>query len=264
MLNKTFHTKAHFYLAILIAFCLPFARLTPIFIALMLLNWLLEGDLKNKFQIIYKNKFALLFIAFYGMHLIGMLYTKNINSGWFDLQVKFSLLLFSIILSSRPFNNKDIDTIFLSFIGGGVLSSIILLGRAIYLYITLGSMDIFFYQAFAFFLHPSYLSMYLNVAIVWLLIKIVNNKFASQRFSNFLAFLIILFFSFIIALLSSKIGLITMILTYICFLMYFIISKKKYIIGISGILIIIISIYYVMRFVPEINARVSRAISVVT
>src|ERR1017187_5762869 len=157
MLNKTFHTKAHFYLAILIAFCLPFARLTPIFIALMLLNWLLEGDLKNKFQIIYKNKFALLFIAFYGMHLIGMLYTKNINSGWFDLQVKFSLLLFSIILSSRPFNNKDIDTIFLSLIGGGVLSSIILLGRAIYLYITLGSMDIFFIRhSHSFFIQVIY------------------------------------------------------------------------------------------------------------
>ena len=49
---KKIHTKAHYVLAILIAFSLPFGRLTPIFISLMLLNWLIEGDFKNKFKII--------------------------------------------------------------------------------------------------------------------------------------------------------------------------------------------------------------------
>ncbi|MCX6295904.1 MAG: hypothetical protein NTX97_07530, partial [Bacteroidetes bacterium] len=96
-----FHTKAHFYLALMIAFCLPIARFTALFIALLLLNWLIEGDFKNKFKIVSNNKLAVLFISFYLMHLVGMFYSQNIDFGLFDIQVKFSLLVLPLILVNR-------------------------------------------------------------------------------------------------------------------------------------------------------------------
>jgi len=259
-----FHAKVHHYLAILIAFSLPFARLTPVFISLLFLNWLIEGDFKNKFQSIFKNKLAILFTSFYLLHLIGLIYTQNIYSGLFDIQVKFSLLLFPLIFASRPLIQKELNVVFVFFIAGAILTSLIMLGRAIYLYNSLGNIDCFFYQSFSFLIHPSYLSMYLNVAIVWLLINMWQNKFSTQRFLNFFALLIISFFAFINVLLASKMGLLTMILVFIGFLIYYIVSRKKYILGFAGIFLITISIYSIIHFVPTIRTRVNTAISAIT
>jgi O-antigen ligase len=264
LLNKELHIKIHYYLALLIAFCLPVARFAPIFIALMLLNWLIEGDFKNKFHLIIKNKFALLFIAFFLLHLIGLIYTQNMDSGLFDIQVKLSLLIFPVVLSSRPIDNEKIQKVFFAFIAGGIVASIILLTRAVYTYEVFGENN-FFYQAFSSYLiHPSYLAMYMNLMICWILLNILNGTVYKNKFSNATAFLIVIFFSSIIVLLSSKVGLITMVLEYICLLIYFVISKKKYFTGIFGLVIIVITVYSVMHFVPEISGRINRAIFAVT
>ena len=98
MTKADIHTKLHYFLGLIIAFTLPLAKLTPVFIALMLLNWIIEGDFKNKFKTILNNKIALLFISFYLLHLVGLSYTQNIPDGLFDIQVKLSLLLFPLIL----------------------------------------------------------------------------------------------------------------------------------------------------------------------
>lgn len=263
MLNKLFHTKAHFYLAILIAFCLPIARLTPVFIALMLLNWLIEGDFKNKFQSIFKNKFALLFISFYLLHLIGLAYTQNVPSGLFDLEVKLSLLVFPVIFVSRPLSEKNKRGVFFALIAGAALTSLMMLVRATYLYFAFGENN-FFYEVFSFLIHPSYLSMYLNVAIIWLFINLLQNNFSNVRFANIFSPVLIVFFSFIIVLLSSKLGLLTMILIHLGFLLYYVISRKKYLLGLTGFSAIILLMFSVMSFVPEISGRFNRAVDAVT
>lgn len=254
--RKHFHIQAHYYLALMIAFCLPFVRPTPVFIVLMLLNWLIEGDFKNKFSTIFKNKFSLLFIGLFLIHVIGLAYTQNMDFGLFDLQVKLSLFIFPIVLVSRPFSEEQIRKMFVAFIIGGILCSFVMLTRAVYTYVVLSENN-FFYQAFSFFIHPSYLSMYFNLSIAWLLYSIFNPPSNWNRTSNILSFLIILFFSFIIVLLSSKMGLITMVVLYLGFMIYFIVRSKKYGLGIVGLLIIVASVFAVIRFVPAIEGRIN-------
>ncbi|MGZ4158736.1 MAG: O-antigen ligase family protein, partial [Bacteroidia bacterium] len=212
--------------------------------------------------IIWKNKFALLFIAFYIMHLIGLLYTQNMGAGLFDVQVKLSILVFPLILASRPIEKEKLKMIFFAFVAGGILSSLIMLSRAIYTYEVYGENN-FFYQAFSFLIHPSYLSMYFNFCIAWLLINMLNKSF-QNKFSNLFSTLIIIFFSFIIVLLSSKLGLIALVLVYIGFLIYFIISRKQYLIGIGGLLLIFISVYSLIAFVPAVGDRVHNAMQALT
>ncbi len=256
-MNKTqFHSQAHYYLALMIALCMPLGRITPIFIILFLLNWLIEGDFKNKFQNILQNKFSLLFIAFFLMHVIGMVYTENIDSGLFDLQVKLSLVVFPFILASRPLTKGQIRTVFWVFIAGGIICSLIMLSRAVYMYIVFAE-NKFFYQAFSILVHPSYLSMYFNLSITWLLMNSLKQSNTHNRFSTGLSTLIVLFFSFIIVLLSSKMGLITMVLIYLGFIIYFIISRKKYVFGIVTLLLFSVAVFSIIRFVPEIRGRVS-------
>lgn len=263
MLDKKTHTKVHYYIALLIAFSLPFARVTPFFIALMLINWLVEADFKYKFETLIKNKFTFLFVSLYIVHLIGLIYTENKSSGEFDLQVKLSLIIFPILLGSRPFSGKKKDKIFYALIAGSALSAIILIIRAVYLYFSLGENN-FFYETFSYFLHPSYFSMYLNVAIGWLLINILQNGFKGKSFTAFYALITIVFFSVIIVMLSSKMGIITMVLMYITFLLIYIITKRKYVLGIIGLLSIGLLIAGVITYVPEIKGRMDRALNAVT
>ncbi len=259
----SFHSKAHYYLAISIALCLPFARLTPILILLFIINWLAEKDFKNKFSVLIKNKMALLFISFYLIHLVGLIYTQNLDSGLFDIQVKLSLLIFPLIFGTRPLDKKTNGHIFIAFIAGGLLSSVMMLTRALYLYVTFGENN-FFYQAFSFLIHPSYLSMYINVAIGWLLLNVMQRNFSTIRFFKLYTFLIIVFFSFIIVLLSSKMGLISMLLMYFGMLAYYTLNRKKYLLGISGFILIFLSIFLVFQFVPEVSGRIKRGISAIT
>lgn len=262
MSKNQVHIKLYFYLAILIAFSLPFARLTPVFIVVMVVNWLVEGDFKNKFSSFLKNKYSLLFCSFYLLHAVGLLYSQNIDSAGFDLQVKLSLLIFPIQLSSRPFNTKAKDSIFYALISGVVLSSFIILIRASYVYFTIGEND-FYYEVFSYFIHPSYFSMYINVCIGWILINLLQNNRTVLVVNNLIILLLVLFLSVIVLLLSSKMGIITMVLMYVFFIISYIITHKKYLIGILGLLLLAISSVMVIKLVPEIQGRIDRAFSAV-
>ncbi len=256
MVKTNIHNTLHYYLALIIAFSLPFGKLTPIFIVLMLVNWIIEGDILHKFKTTFTNKFAITFILLYFIHVVGLLYSQNTKSGLFDIQVKLSILIFPLILSSKPFNPKQISGIILALILGLSYVSLYLLSRAISLYVTNGE-NAFFYQTFAVLLHPSYLSMYLNTAIAFLLLNSVLNNIYFTKISTLTTILVITFFSFIIILLSSKSGIILLALIFITFLFYLIIFKKKYFIGIIVIMGLTISVLLVYKFAPKVIVRMN-------
>ncbi|OFY92053.1 MAG: hypothetical protein A3K10_02625 [Bacteroidetes bacterium RIFCSPLOWO2_12_FULL_31_6] len=145
-------------------------------------------------------------------------------------------------------------------IAGAILSSLILLSIASYTYFTTTFIR-FFYQEFSLLVHPSYISMYINMCLAWLLLKIINKEFKEAGYSNSIAVIIITFLSFINVLLSSKIGLLTMIFVFIGFLIYYIIKKRKYLFGMIGMLTIAAVIFSALRLLPEMAGRVNRSIA---
>ncbi len=262
--RNTIHQNIYLISCLCIAFFLPIARLVPMFIVVMFLNWLIEGDFKNKFRRILTNKFALLFISFYLLHIVGLIFTENMDSGLFDLQVKLSLLIFPLIIASKPFGIENKQKIFYTFIAGCISSIIIMLTRATFLYFSTGENHFFYESLSSYLIHPSYFSMYLNVAIVWLILNIQRYKLSENPRMFFLGLFLILLFSIIILMLSSKLGIITTVLIYIGFLLFYLITRKKYMLGFLGFLIIGLSIFIVMRFVPIISSRINNAINAVS
>lgn len=262
--RQNIHERIHLVASLCIALFLPVARLVPIFIIILLLNWIIEGDFRKKWYRLKQNNFALLFISFYLIHLIGLTYTTNLESGWFDVQVKLSLMFFPLILATRPFQVSDKQKIFRAFIIGCSASLAIMLSHASYIYFTTGQND-FFYESFSSFLiHPSYISMYLNLAVAWLILNLQRIKFSDKPLSFILNLFLIFFFSVSIFLLSSKLGIVTLVLIFIGFIVVSIITKRKYLIGFSALAVIVLSVFIVMKFVPEISGRINRAIDALT
>jgi hypothetical protein len=88
-----------FYVVPFMLACYIYA--TPLVICLFVVSWVAEGNLIGKFKIALGNKFTWLFCSFYLLYLIGMLYTANKPSGWFELEVNASLFIFPLILASE-------------------------------------------------------------------------------------------------------------------------------------------------------------------
>lgn len=197
-----------FVLLCLAAFMLTcYIYWAPIVIVAFVVVWLAEGNLKYKLTAWLHNKYAILFIAFYLIHVLGMVYTSDVNSGWFDLQVKLSLLVFPVVLVSEgKMDSKKQRTFVWSFIAGLIVNGLICLGYAIWKYFALGLFE-FQYSQFSIFLHPSYFSMYIDMAVVFIFYILTESGDLGKR-EKILFYIAFFFLEFIIVLLQSKAGLI--------------------------------------------------------
>ena len=89
-------------------------------------NFLLEGNLKNKFFFFFKNKPALIICSLFLLHLLVLIYTTDFEYAMKDIRIKMPLFILPIILStSKPLSKKAIDAILQFFVAAIILGTII-------------------------------------------------------------------------------------------------------------------------------------------
>lgn len=112
---------------LLLAVALPFSNfLMSVAQFVLIAAWLAHGNFNTAFTRLLNNKPALLFIAFYCLHLIGMLYTVDFPAGLNDLRIKLPLLLLPFIAATLPgFHGDMLRKILLAFVGGVLLQTIL-------------------------------------------------------------------------------------------------------------------------------------------
>jgi O-antigen ligase len=244
-----------------------FEKILPSIIFLMVLNWLIEG-IFNRIPAIFRERHRILtlsFIAIYIFYLIGMLYSKNMKYGFFDLQIKFSMFLFPLIFATVNTNfkiQKLISNVFKSFIAGCVTGTLILLGIALYSYFGSGNPMVFFYTSFSRSIHPSYLSMYLNLAVSILAYHLIRKERQSIKKIRTLLFVLALYLSFVIILLSSKAGIFSLLFLFLIITIYIIVINKQVWKGLIFFFLVLMTFYAGYNFLPAIAARFKRAESV--
>ncbi len=88
-------------------------------------NWLLEKNFYNKWLQVKHNKFFWIALGFYAMHLLGMVYTTDINSGLNDLRIKMPLFALPIVLfTTQVLSEKEFKWLFKFFFLSVVVSSV--------------------------------------------------------------------------------------------------------------------------------------------
>lgn len=240
--------KLNFGIALLICFLLPLKpKLIPILITIWFLTFLIQQQ-KSFLKNIKNNKASLLLLSFFIIHLISLIYTHNLKSGLFDVETKLSFLIFPLAFPNlNIIYIEKFKKIIFSFILGCILASTICLLYGLYLYfIQNAPFQYLTYTELSLFLHPSYFSMYLCLAIAFLfhLMKEYNN-------SKKLLIIVSIFFSIMIFLLSSKSGLIALFfLLIINFFSIIKINFKTIIIGLFSFILLILVISENDRFQP--------------
>jgi O-antigen ligase len=270
-MRQRVHQEIFFISCLLFAFFLPvYPRIIPAIITLMAINWLISGIYLEKFPKILKEKWRFMTLSFaslYLLYLLGMLYSSNLNYGWFDLEVKLSLFVFPVIFATSDLNiftTSRTRLLYWTFITGCVAGSFILLGHASTVNLRSGIPDPFYYTNLAWYFHSSYLAMYYTFGVgislyylsdnflKWPVIKIIGLSF------------IILYLEALIFLLSSKAGLITLAAMQILFVVLLLFRKD----GLTRTILvfsIMVTVFFAFSMVfPFAFTRISKADSMIS
>ncbi len=221
-----------------------------------LINFFINLTLQKEFLTI--NKWQLCFLAFpifYAIHLTGLVYSTNFDYAFFDLEIKLSMLLVPLTLWLRSdFYADKQNHLIRALVYGSLISFIINLINAFIKYNIKPDIIYFFYAELS-PIHPSYMSLYLSVALISIIYtgsKTITFNAKHAKFIGILIFSILLIYLF---LLSSKAGIITFILTILIFITtkYFHKIRVKYLIMIA--LTIIIAPILLIYSVPKVKYR---------
>ncbi len=76
-----------------------------------------QGGFKDKFSRFWHNTLAILLVAIFLMHLVGLLYTTDFQYAMKDLRVKLPILVMPFVLSSMPpLDRKRFDLVMLVYV----------------------------------------------------------------------------------------------------------------------------------------------------
>jgi hypothetical protein len=97
---------------------------TSVFQILLLLNWVIEGDFREKYKRISVDKAFLIYSVFFVVHLVGLLWTRDLDYGLSDIRIKLPIILIPlVIISSKEFSMKELRMILSVFIAGSIFAS---------------------------------------------------------------------------------------------------------------------------------------------
>ena len=265
------HRKIFFVSCLLLAFFLPvFPRLLPLLILIMITNWLISGEYLTTIPQLFKERWRILTFSFallYVLYLLGMLYSSNYTYGRFDLEVKFSLLIFPVIFATSNLNVFTFSRnrlIFGAFIAGCLVGSLVLISHTYIVNTRWGVQNAFYYTNISWYFHPSYLAMYYTFGIGITLYYLYRNLLNQPVYRIVCISLIIIYLEAFIFLLSSKAGVIMLITTEILFIL-FLIFKKIGLIRIILVSVIMVMAFFVFsRVFPFASARISKADSMIS
>ena len=193
-----------------------------------------------------------------------MLNSENIHHAVLDLETKFSLLIFPITFYISRINMKDKLPIILKwFLFGVILSSVICLGDAIFQFIITKEESELFYSKLSIFHHPSYFSMYLNLALI-IVYYFYFNPNEQFNLNSLQTISLNVFLSILIILLSSKLGIISMLFTQLFAITFGTIKHKNYYKSFIAFLIIISGLFITYQYSYSFHVRVNEFFSELT
>ncbi len=260
--RRLVHQKIYFFLSCAIVFILPLhERYTNIAIVLFALNWIIEGHFKEKARLLKKNFLALTFIGFYGIYLLGLIYTSNFDYAFLDLQIKLPLLLFPLILISARFTERQAYIIENVFITACLVAFTCCMGNAFYKYFYRGIKE-FTYIPFSIIMHPGYLSLSINMAVIILLNRLcIRENFSfNKQWWEILAIAALVGFA---VMLLARIGVVTVFFSVMAFGSAFIIKRLGLAKGGVILTITIITSFYSISTIPNIKARMNQTIDAI-
>lgn len=216
LLPEKTHRKIYLFAIVLLVISIPLSKFgMSISMLLLTANYLLEGNLKQKFFVFFHNKAALIFASIFIMHVLWLFNTQNFSYSLDDLRTKIPILALAVIFSTTPLLTvQQFKTVLFSHIGAVLLATI----AGFYIYITRNIVEI---REISPFISHIRLSLNICLAIFSLLYFIVNDKNLNKYIRISLLIIGIWLFLFLL-LLQSITGIIILAVCFFILVIYYI------------------------------------------
>ncbi len=262
ILSKKLIDKIVYWLLLAFAFSFPFGNIygTIIIISLSVL-WLINGDIIPKLKTAFRNRLFLSYTFLFLIQFIWLLNTSDLNRGFYLIRCNVSM--FALPLLFLTFENELLivkrRNIIIALIMGCITISIITLSRGFYRFGSTKDFEMLFYsQLTKNFYHPGFMSIHFSLCIIVLLLDVlgVEKFFSSEK--TLLKSIIIGWFILFLVFLSSKIGLIVLILIVIISGTYGFIKIKNNLIRALILLVPFLLCFFIYK--SEFKIRIDNAI----
>ncbi len=180
--------------------------------------------------------------------------------GLFSVQVKVSLIIFPILfatMDNSTWTRRNTINVFMSFIAGCIVASLVCLGTSFSSYLSSGDKTDFYYISLSVFHHPSYAAMYMSFAISMLIWFLLDYSIKITKLRLVIILALIVYFHMFTVLLSSKAGILTLILIFFLTVSYVIFVNRRYFLGSFLIIAITLLFVVVLNFFPYSSMRFS-------
>jgi hypothetical protein len=217
-LIRTVHEKEEQFTAVLLILyylSLPLFPLgSAIIMILFFLYWIVLKRYRQSWQVLKNSLVLLLPPVFFMLHVSGLLYSSNLAYGIADIQTKLSFLIVPVVFSGLILYDSVIRRIKNTWIVSTVLSLIILSVFSLRDYLADGNIKDFMYSQLSHFRHPTYLSIYFNIAMLFIQEKIFREHKTGSKVKNVLGWSLLFVFLYSgILFLSARTATFTAILT---------------------------------------------------
>ncbi len=131
MLSRFFGSNIHHYMHLLglcgLAFGIPLNKvLMSVSMMFIALNFLLEAKFKEAWKNLSTNVIGYFIFGIFFLHVIGLLWTSNMDYALHDLRVKVPLFVIAFIVIARPLKSRtDLHLILLSFLSSTLIVSFV-------------------------------------------------------------------------------------------------------------------------------------------
>jgi O-antigen ligase len=261
MLNAQSILKFQNWSLMAISFCIPLVpKLVPVLLfifASLSITALIKG-----YRRVEITEVGILLIGLYVLHVIGMLFTKNVDRGLFDLEVKLSLL--ALPISFIGYGNLDkvhYEKILRAFLIGITLAAVFCLVQSAYKVFVLNAKYFYFLSSrFSVIIHQSYFAMYLvfGIAILTYLEWPVFRRISPLR--TFASISLMLFLSICTILTGSKIGFIMWVIVMVAITVFLIKElKQKWMPAVMLMGFMSVGLAFIQS-TPELKSRILKVI----
>lgn len=222
-------------------------------VILIILLWFIEGNFSNKLEIIKNNPITYAFLAFFLVHVLGLLWTENLEWGLKIVKKEWRILAFIILITIVK--QQHIKYYIIAFLAAMSISE--LLSYGVWLEIIPPFKNATVYNPTPFMSHISYnpfLALSIFVLIYLLFFKNLNKNIVSKIISTFFLFTMSINV-FITGGRAGQVGFFIMLA--LAFIFYF---KKNIKVAVLLTLFFLPSIFYLAYNTSDIfNNRVNEA-----
>ena len=260
-MNKLLNNSKEIYFYLLLVLSIGIGLQIVVYkiaIILLLLQWFLSADYKQKFIKLKQNNFAVGLIGLYFLYAISLIWSDNIPLALTDLLLKSPMAIITlVVLSQDNISVKKSNQILLAFALSILVLNTYCLIDAYFSFIETQEINHFFYGSLTINMHTSNQAMFTCFSIVFFVYLFIKEKFISS-WVTYSAVAIQMIF---VLLLSSRMQILIMIVIVPVYFIFYYYRKKKVGLGLIYTTLIFGFAYLIITFPSSLNSRYNQTVS---